>query len=230
MPKTLAEREASMKPNGFTSSELFLLETIGNTITVPPGHPIYLAGDPADRLYYIRSGRVRVFENTSSGREFTLDVIKAGHTFGESAFVEYNVRPVNVQAVTETVMISCRTADLVPYFQKEPSLALHILQMCSESMDRLARRMHEQCFLDRYGKVANYLLDMTAAPAPGAKALISLPYTHSDLAESLNLSRSTVSSVLRSFEEKGWVKSRYGSVSILDRKALSSFIKQQKNL
>lgn len=213
----------------FTSEEEDLFKRIGVTTTVMPGHFIYLSGDRADRVFYILKGRVRVFENISSGREMTLDVIEAGHIFGESAFVEERERPACVQAVNQVTLVSCRIADLLPHFKKEPLLALHLLQMCSDAMDRLTNRMREQCLLDRYGKVASFILDVTASDSEekGTAGGI-LPYTHEDLADSLGLSRSTVSLVLKSFEEKGWLLPGYRQIRILDREALQKFIEMKK--
>lgn len=209
----------------FTLADRALLEKIGVLSTVQAGGMIYFEGEAADKIYYICKGRVRVFQNMRSGREVTLDVVEAGHIIGESAFVEGNVRPTSIQAVNTVQVISCRVTDLLPYFAQDPQLALHFLQQCSKTMDRLARRLNEQCLLDRYGKVASFILDLTAVDSP-EKGTVGgvLPYTHENLAEALGLSRSTVSMVLKLFADKGWVENGYREVRVIDRKALSEYI------
>lgn len=213
----------------FTPQEIEILKSIGVEMTVEPGHFVYMAGDAADRIYYILKGRLRVFENVSSGREVTIDVVAAGRMIGESAFFENRVRPVCVQAVNTVQLISCRVSDLLPYFQKLPGFALHMLQHCSETMDHLTYRLHEQCLLDRYGKVASFILEITASDSKenGTEGGI-MPYTHEELAVSLGLGRPTVSTVLRKFEERGWIKSGYRFIKIVDRQALVGFVERQK--
>ena len=98
-----------MKNRIFTIDEEEILQSVGTVYTVPPGHFIYTKGDPADKVYYILKGRVRVFENLYSGREMTWDVVEAGRIFGESAFAEHSIRPANVQAVNQVHF------DLFPY-------------------------------------------------------------------------------------------------------------------
>lgn len=214
----------------FTPEEEALLEKEGVVFTVLPGHPVYLKGDPADRVYYVVKGRVRVFENLYSGREMTLDIVEAGRIFGESAFTEGNVRPACVQAVNKVTLISFRMADILPHFHGRAQFALHFLQLCSNTMDHLTARMEDQCLLDRYGKVASYILDETA-PDSVEKGTAGgvLPYTHEDLAVSLGLNRSTVTMVLKEFEKAGWLKGRYGSIKVLDRQALEDMVERQKN-
>ena len=219
-----------MEKRIFTPKEEALLRSIGTLSTARPGQPIYLKGDAAERVYYVLKGRVRVFENLYSGREMTLDVVEAGHIFGESAFTEGALRPTCVQAVNRVTMLSFRPADVLPYFRSEPQLALHFLQLCSGTMDHLTARMVDQCLLDRYGKMAGYILDETASDSVGkGTAGGVLPYTHEELSVSLGLNRSTVTTVLKKFEQEGWLKRGYGFIKVLDRQALQEIVEQQKN-
>lgn len=218
-----------MKKEIFTDHERELLENIGQKQTFPAGQLIYMEGDVADKIYYIYKGRVRVYQSISSGREVTLDVVGEGSIIGESAFVEGCTRPTCIQAVNTVQLVSCKIADLLPYFGSESSLALHFLQQCSNTMDRLSYRLHEQCLLDRYGKIASFLLDLTVTDSPETGTVGGIvPYTHENLADSLGLSRTTVTAVLRNFDEQGWIKSGYGQIKVIDRAAMIEFVENQK--
>lgn len=220
-----------MKRSIFTEEEKALLERIGTPRQVLPRGLIYLQGDEADHLYYICSGRVRVFQNTPSGREVTLDVVEAGHIIGESAFTEGQKRPACIQAVNQVQLVSFQMADVLPYFRTEATLALHFLQQCSNTMDRLSNRLHDQCLMDRYGKIASFILDLTAEESEEKGTLDGvLPYTHEDIAESLGLSRTTVTAVLQEFEEQGWVRGGYGQLKVMNRTALEGYLLQKKEM
>lgn len=214
----------------FTREEEAVLGEIGITYTVQPGHLVYMKGDPADRVYYIKKGRVRIFENLYSGREMTLDVAEAGRIFGESAFVPGNTRPASVEAVSRVTLTSFKMADILPYFRSRAEFALHFLQLCSNTMDHLTARMEEQCLLDRFGKVASYLLDVTEKNSQD-KGIEggAVPYTHEDLSVTLGLNRSTVTMVLKEFEQMGCLERGYGYLNVKDRKALKEIVEGQKN-
>lgn len=212
-----------------TKEECDILNNIGTEIHVPGGQHVYMKGDPADRVYYIEKGRVRIYDNVPSGREITVDVIEAGHIFGESAFCSNRTRPVNIEAVTDVTLVVLRPGILTEHMAKYPSLALHLLQMCSDSMDRLMNRVEEQCLLDRYGKTASYLLDVTAVESEEKGTLGGVvPYTHSQLADSLGLNRTTVTAVLKYFEQKKWISCGYGQIRVTDREKLREFVAEQK--
>lgn len=224
-----AHKEEGTAGRIFTLAEERALRDIGVAFIAQPGHIIYLKGDPADRVYYIRKGRVRIFETLYSGREMTLDVAEAGRIFGESAFGENRVRPTCVQAVNQVSLIAFRMADVLPYFQTMSEFALHFLQLCSNAMDHLTARMEDQCLLDRYGKAASYILDETMDDSveKGTAGGV-LPYTHEELSVSLGLNRSTVTMVLRRFEEEGWIERGYGYLKVLNRQALEEMVEGQK--
>lgn len=213
----------------FTYEEEKILQDTGIVFTVQPGHLIYMKGDPADKVYYILKGRVRIFENLPSGREMTLDVAKAGRIFGESAFMENYVRPTCVQAVNKVTLVSFKMADILPFFRRRSEFALHFLQLCSKTMDHLTARMEEQCLFDRYGKVASYILDATEPDSQerGTAGGV-LPYTHEELSLSLGLNRSTVTMVLKEFEEEGWLERGYGYIKVLDSGGLQEVVERQK--
>lgn len=212
----------------FSEKERAQLERIGVAVGLQPGEMLYFQGDPADRVFYIKKGRLRVFQVTPSGREVTVDVVEAGHLIGESGLVPESLRPACIQAVNAVQLISVRTEELLRHLAAEPELALHFLQQCSETMDRLAARLYEQCLLDRYGKVASFMLDLTATDSP-EKGTVGgiLPYTHENIADSLGLNRTTVTGVLSRFENSGWIESGYRWVRVKDRAALEAFVQEQ---
>lgn len=212
----------------FSERGIEIFEALGTPMEASPGEMIYFKGDPANRVLYIKKGRVRVFDMTPSGREVTLDVVEAGHIIGESAFVPDRTRPACIQAVNTVQLLSVRTQELFAKFADEPELAVCFLQQCSDTMDRLAQRLYQQCLLDRYGKVASFILDMTATDSP-EKGTVggNLPYAHAHIADSLGLNRSTVTGVLRVFENNGWIENGYRHLRVKDRAALEEMLRRQ---
>lgn len=220
-----------MSSRRLTESEIEAIGHFGQEFELAAGQIVYRKGSASDCMYYIKSGRVRIYDEFSSGREVTVDVIETGHIFGESAFSgskEKTPRPINVMTVTDTVLVRLPAARLGAASEEAPQLLLHLLQLCSDSMDRLTRRLEEQCLLDRYGKTASYLLDVTAVQSKEKGTLGgNVPYTHSQLAAALGLNRTTVSEVLKYFDRKRWIFCGYGKVQVIDRAGLQAFVEGQ---
>lgn len=78
--------------------------------------------------------------------------------------------------------------------------------------------------------MASYILNRTVPDSEdmGTEGGV-LPYTHEDLSVSLGLNRSTVTQVLKRFQEQGLVDRGYGFLRVLDRQALEAVVEGQKN-
>lgn len=209
----------------FSNEEMERLSQVGYLRHFVRNELIYLEGDVANTLCIIRSGRVRIMLNTPEGEELTVEIVEKGRLFGESSFLSKSLRPTTVTAVTEVDLICCTIPQLIPCLCQNPDILTKLLQHCSETMNHLSYSLHSFRFLNRYQRVASFLLTETGTDNPDKEITGQcLPYTHDEIAMCLGLARPTVSQVLKDFERKGCVRCAYGRVYILDRTALEQAV------
>ncbi|MCD7857546.1 MAG: Crp/Fnr family transcriptional regulator [Clostridiales bacterium] len=209
----------------FTNEELERLSQAGYLRRFARNEMIYLEGDVANTLCIIRRGRVRIMLSTQEGEELTVEIVEKGRLFGESSFLSKSLRPTTVTAVTEVELICCTIPQLIPCLCQNPDILTKLLQHCSETMNHLSYSLHSFRFLNRYQRVASFLLTETGTDNPDKEITGQcLPYTHDEIAMCLGLARPTVSQVLKEFERKGYVRCAYGRVYVLDRAALEQAV------
>ncbi len=186
---------------------------------------IYLEGDVAGTFYMIRKGRVRVMLSTPEGEELTLEIVEKGRFFGESSFLSKSLRPTTVTAVTDVDLICCTIPQLIPCLCQNPELLTKVLQHCSETMNHLSYSLHSFRFMNRYQRIASFLLTETQNDNPDKEIMEQcLPYTHEEIAMCLGMARPTVSRVLKRFENNHWIRCAYRKIYILNKEALASEI------
>src|SRR5258707_15867805 len=61
------------------------------------GDLIVKQGEPADAFFVLTSGRARVVRKSEDGQELSLNMLKAGAEFGESALLESGARKASVR-------------------------------------------------------------------------------------------------------------------------------------
>lgn len=195
----------------------------GSVATFMPGERIYTEEDDASSIYLITSGRVRVYSVTCDGREITYDVLERGHIFGESSFLQGNSRQVNVEAVNEAVLIRCKPESFYPYLMQSEELTLALFRHLNQTCDYVTSLLKRAYSYNRFEKVAAFLLEKTATDNPELNIISGvLPYSHEEIANSVGLSRVTVTKVLREFSRKGYIENRYRAIAVKDRPGLSS--------
>lgn len=82
-----------------------------NTRSYPDGTVLFDAGDRADCMYIIRSGKVRIYRE-KDGHETTLDILKPGDFFGEMSLFDKRPRSAAAQVVGDTELQLMTLEDL----------------------------------------------------------------------------------------------------------------------
>ena len=106
-------------------------------LVVAPGTVIFRQGDPGDKFYLIRTGRVRVFrEDASLGTE--LSVLQAGDDFGEMALFMDQPRSATVTALEETRLMVLSKEQFQSILKDFPNVTFAFVRQMSERLLRNA--------------------------------------------------------------------------------------------
>ena len=77
--------------HGLSDEELKALETSSNTRAFPKNTVVIHENDPADSLFVIESGKVKVYCSDKNGKEFIMNTLGPGDYFGERALLDENM-------------------------------------------------------------------------------------------------------------------------------------------
>ena len=177
-------------------------EKAGTLYRYQPGETIYIQGKHANKLFFIKSGRVRAFYVTKSGKELTFEIVEKGQIIVESALLAHSVYPVSAAAVNQAELLACDLDTLSPYMDESPELMRLMLRLLSRTCYHLTEQLRRITLYDRYQKIASFLLHETAYPDYDRGVTPrSIPYTQEELAVSLGLNRVTVSRVLNEWKK-----------------------------
>ncbi len=203
------------------SSEYYpLFEQVGTRFTIRAGNLLYIQGDQSSNLYLVRSGRVRMFYTSESGREITYRIIGEGQLIGEAAFLSH-LQQATVSAVTDTTLITCPIPALYPYIRTHDELNRVLFELLTENYTQLCNQIRRLTIRDSTRRVASYLADLTETDHEELGIVDhTLPYTQEELAVCLDLHRTTVARVLAGFAKAGIVRLGYRKIQVLNTDAL----------
>ena len=105
-------------------------------ITVPGGTVLIREGDPADCLYLVAAGRLRVVTTDDDGDEIQLAEIGRGDLVGEMALITNRPRTATVRALRDTHLLRLSTAAFSRLVSDHPESGRRI---STEMVDRLLR-------------------------------------------------------------------------------------------
>ncbi len=179
------------------------------------GETIYRAGDQSDSLYIVRSGRVRIYRLSESGKEQLVRFLSPGDFTGELALFSQSVHESYAEAVENTEICLISRTDLQKFLMKFPSISLKILAEFSKRLEK----SEKQTTRVSTEKVETRLALFIAECIEGENSSMEfvLPMSKRDLASFLGTTPETISRKLADFEEAGYIRQKpHRKIEILD--------------
>jgi adenylate cyclase len=191
----------------------------------PAGTYLTREGEPADSMFVIERGLVRVSRTSRQGRELVLELLGAGDMLGELGVLEASgTQNADAMAVEPTSCVALTGEDLRGLVRKTPELGLRLAATLVDYVRRKDEELAEVAFLDLPGRLAHKLLQLAdrhgEAVAGGVRITVRVP--QGELAAMVGSSRENVNRALGRFVTSGAVAVDRGTITILDKEALRS--------
>ena len=115
---------AKAKKQPFDVSDFLSKMDGGRTLqTFRKTEKFFAQGDPADAVFYIQEGKVKVFVVSQQGKEAVVALHGAGDFFGEGCLTGQPLRLATVSAMTDCVIVRIDKAAMVRTLHDEPKLS-----------------------------------------------------------------------------------------------------------
>src|SRR3984893_14871721 len=125
------------------ADELARISSLCHTQNLGVGEVLFQKGDPGDALFGIRRGQIRIETGASDGSRLTLNFMGAGDLFGEVAFLDGQTRTADATAGGPTELFVLRRDDFLSHLEREPKVAIKIIQLLCQRVRWQSERMEE---------------------------------------------------------------------------------------
>ncbi len=188
------------------------------------GAVIFSDGDPADSMFIVAEGLVKLASVTERGAETILQLLKPGQIFGELFFAEER-RAFDAVAAVDVVVTVIPRKRFEEILASFPAVARNFIRLLSSRLVAMERRIVGFGHTWSHQRLAKVLLRLGREHGVSAAGgtLIPLRLTHEDLAKLIGTTRETVTTQMKKFRKMGLVK-REGGRFILNEDRLRSFL------
>jgi CRP-like cAMP-binding protein len=183
------------------------------------GALVQLEGDPAEAMYVVAGGHVKLARIGSNGREQVLYVIGPGGHFNTVPIFDGGNCPANAEALSDVALLALPRNELLGVVEEYPPLALALLKEFTGRLRHLVELVDEISLHSVQGRLAGLLLDQAGAAAHGEAAPA---LTQAEMAARLGTVREMVGRALKAFEVLGLIRLDRGQITILDRAGLAA--------
>ncbi len=167
---------------------------------LPRGGQVFAEGDPADRMFVVRVGRVAISKRQPEGKESIVSLMEAGDLFGEMGLFDGEPRTAGARALEPAELVVVPYGPVALVLAERPVLLWPVLGMLSRRVRVSDSALADSLFLDVTGRTAKRLLELA-----GGQDEFALPITQEELAGMVGASRERVNKALAQFVRLGWL-------------------------
>jgi len=187
---------------------------------------IFIPEDPADAVYFLTSGRVRLYQISPEGKEITLAILHPGDIFGEMETLGQSQREVFAEAMDISYVCKIDKKPFEKMIQEKPKVALKLIQVMARRFQQAQSKIEDMAFRDVTGRLSKLILKLAEEfgehTSKGIK--ISVKLTHRDIGNMIGVSRETTTSTLNNFKKQRFIDFSRRYITVLDKKGLENLI------
>jgi CRP/FNR family cyclic AMP-dependent transcriptional regulator len=167
---------------------------------------VFSQGDPADAVFYIQEGKIKVTVVSEKGKEAVVAIQGHGEFFGEGCLSGQPRRLATVAAMTESVIMRLDKASIVRVLHDEPSFSEMFMSHLLARNARVEEDLVDQLFNSSEKRLARLLLLMANFGKEGRPEPVIAKISQETLAEMIGTTRSRVSFFMNKFRKLGFIE------------------------
>jgi CRP-like cAMP-binding protein len=166
---------------------------------------IFRQGDPADSVFFLRRGAVKLTVISKQGKEAIVAILNAGEFFGEGCLAGQTVRMAAASATTDCTIIRIERQRLANLLHDQHALSeVFVSHLLSRNI-RYEADLVDQLFNSSEKRLARILLLLSNFGKESRSESVLPSVNQSDLAEMVGTTRSRVSHFMNKFREHGFI-------------------------
>jgi CRP/FNR family cyclic AMP-dependent transcriptional regulator len=167
---------------------------------------VFSQGDPADSVFYIQEGKVKISVVSERGKEAVVAMHGKKEFFGEGCLSGQPRRLATVAAMTECVILRLDKASIVRVLHDEPTFSEMFMAYLLARNARVEEDLVDQLFNSSEKRLARLLLLMANFGKEGRPEPVIAKISQEMLAEMVGTTRSRVSLFMNKFRKLGFIE------------------------
>ena len=172
----------------------------------PKNHTIFQQGEPADAIFYIHKGKIKLTVVSKQGKEAVVALLGAGDFFGEGCLAGQPVRMASAATMSECSIMRLEKPGVIHLLHQEPAFSELLLHHMLSRNIRIEEDLVDQLFNSSEKRLARVLLLLANFGKEGKPELVIPKVSQETLAEIVGTTRSRVSFFMNRFRKRGFIQ------------------------
>jgi CRP/FNR family cyclic AMP-dependent transcriptional regulator len=166
---------------------------------------IFSQGDPADSVFYIQKGKVKLTVLSEQGKEAVLAILGPDEFCGEGCLTGHTLRRTSAVAITQCEILRIEKAAMIRVLREEPAFSEMFIAHQLARTIRVEADLIDQLFNSTEKRLARTLLLLANFGKEGKPEPIIANINQEMLAEMVGTTRPRVSHFMNKFRKLGFI-------------------------
>jgi CRP-like cAMP-binding protein len=183
---------------------------------------VFMQEDPLDRVFFIHSGKVKIYKADFSGKEQIVSVLELGEMFPHAGFFRQGRYPAHAEIMEDANLIVIPIDKFEEILISYPELCIKLFKVLGEKIVDLQKRLEEQILHNTYEQIILLLIRLCKSNGEQLNRLykITTQFTNRELANMIGTSRETVSRTINQLKRKEYITLDDDGLYLLDKELL----------
>jgi CRP-like cAMP-binding protein len=166
---------------------------------------VYRQASPADAVFYIRKGRIKIEVASKQGKEAVVAILGPGEFFGEGCLIGQPLRLATARAMVESEVMRVGKAEMIRVLHDQPAFGEVFMAHLLTRNSRVEEDLADQLFNSSEKRLARTLLLLANFGKEGAPQAITTKISQETLAEIVGTTRPRVNTFMNKFRKLGFI-------------------------
>ena len=167
--------------------------------------PVFSQGEPADAVFYIQKGKVKITVVSSQGKEAVVAILGSDDFFGEGCLAAQSRRIATVATMMDSTIMRLEKAAVLRVIHDEPAFSEMFIPHLLARTIRVEEDLVDQLFNSSEKRLARLLLLLANFGKDGKPEPVIAKISQETLAEMVGTTRARVSFFMNKFRKLGFI-------------------------
>lgn len=183
---------------------------------------VFMQDDPFDRIFFIHSGKVKIYKTDFSGKEQIFSILEPREMFPYSGFFRKDKFPAHAEVMENAHLIIVPMDKFEEVLLSNPKLCIKLFNVLGEKIVDLQQSLEAQILHNTYEQIILLLIRLCKSNGEkvDSKYKLTTQFTNRELANMIGTSRETVSRTINQLKKKEFIWQNGDGSYSLDQEAL----------
>lgn len=185
---------------------------------------LYLEGQRPAYVYYIVSGKVKIYRSDADGKELIMGLYQPGDFFGYPAVLEGRNYLDNAQTLEDASLVQIPRQEFLCWMESRPAITRRFIRLISKAAADKEASLLNLAYNSLRKRVANGLIQLESLSRPNDQSDAAVAISRENLANIVGCATESLTRTLSDFKSEKLIDIRSGKIYILHPEKLKNLV------